>query len=109
MYDQFRNILIEKVIAEYGPDVVKGYTWDTLPTTYPCVGDCMVEHLNYRSRRDISPSDPAVLYLPLGMNNNGAIIILFVQLSQSNGNFRKSHFLLQKVHKSSIWNECSVV
>merc|ERR1739836_162470 len=26
----------------------------------------MVEHLNYRSRRDISPSDPAVLYLPLG-------------------------------------------
>ena len=38
-----------------------------------------------------------------------AIIILFVQLSQSNGNSRKSHFLLQKVHKSSVWNECSVV
>ena len=38
-----------------------------------------------------------------------AIIILFVQLSQSNRNCRKSHFLLQKVHKSSVWNECSVV
>ena len=70
MYDQFRNILIEKVISEYGPDVVKGYSWDTLPTSYPCVGDCMTEHLHYRSRRDISPSDPAVLYLPLGMFNN---------------------------------------
>ena len=38
-----------------------------------------------------------------------AIIILFVQLSKSNGNSRKSNFQLQKVHKSSVWIESSVV
>ena len=65
MYKEFRNSLTEQLRTELGQEF-NDYTWDPLPPSYPCHGSCMADHVRSRARREISPSDPAVLYLPLG-------------------------------------------
>ena len=66
-YEDFRNVLADQVRNTIGDDIFKDYTWDTLPSQYPCHGDCIATHMEQRSKRDISSTDPAVLYLPLGI------------------------------------------
>ena len=53
-----------------GPEIFSDYQWDSLPS-YPCHSHCMSRHLQTRARREISPTDPAVLYLPLGGGGGG--------------------------------------
>ena len=69
MYQEFRNTLAEQLKTDFGHDFAD-YTWDALPSSYPCDGSCMADHVSSRAKRQTSPSpsssDPAVLYLPLG-------------------------------------------
>ena len=65
-YQQFRQNLVDKLTNQFGHELLAGHEFDSLPDTFPCHGSCMQDHINIRSRREISPSDPAVLYLPLG-------------------------------------------
>ena len=65
-YEDFRNILTDQLRNTIGDDLFKDYNWDTLPSQYPCHGDCITNHIEQKSKRDISSTDPAVLYLPLG-------------------------------------------
>ena len=67
MYQEFRNTLAEQLKSDFGHDFAD-YTWDALPSSYPCDGSCMADHVSSRAKRQTSPSssDPAVLYLPLG-------------------------------------------
>ena len=64
VYEAFREVLKIKLIENHG-DSLGGYEWDALPK-FPCYGKCMEDHQVLRSKRDLSPTDPAVLYLPLG-------------------------------------------
>ena len=66
MYEHFRDVLVENISKQFSSHIFLDYQWDQLPSSYPCHGSCMENHLSERSKRDISPSDPAVLYLPLG-------------------------------------------
>ena len=67
MFQEFRNTLAEQLKSDFGHDFAD-YTWDALPSSYPCDGSCMADHVSSRAKRETSPSssDPAVLYLPLG-------------------------------------------
>ena len=66
MYEQYRELLVENISKQFGSKIFNGYQWDPIPSSYPCHGMCMENHISERSKRDISNSDPAVLYLPLG-------------------------------------------
>lgn len=65
-YQDFRNTLVNKITSVYGENLLEGYQFDSLPSYFPCHGSCMSEHILQRSKREISSTDPAVLYLPLG-------------------------------------------
>ena len=64
VYEAFREVL--KIKLDHQADNILHYEWDVLPHKFPCVGPCMEDHQTFRSKRDLSPTDPAVLYLPLG-------------------------------------------
>ena len=63
VYEAFREVL--KIKLDNHATQLGGYQWDVLPK-FPCYGECMLDHQILRSKRDLSPTDPAVLYLPLG-------------------------------------------
>ena len=67
-YAILQKVLASSIEARFGSSLLDGYIWDPLPQDFPCVGECLREHLANRSKRDVTPlgSDPAVLYLPLG-------------------------------------------
>ena len=67
-YTVLRQHLVSGLQERFGGELLRGYTWDPLPTAFPCLGECLAEHRANRSRREVTPlgTDPAVLYLPLG-------------------------------------------
>ena len=64
VYEAFREVLKLNLESKHSANI-GGYHWDSLPK-FPCYDKCMEEHQILRSKRDLSPTDPAVLYLPLG-------------------------------------------
>ena len=66
VYEEFRSSLMREISGVTGDtEMFSDYQWDSLPS-YPCLSHCMSRQLQSRARREISPTDPAVLYLPLG-------------------------------------------
>ena len=70
VYEEFRASLLTDISPLLPPQTVTSYQWDPLPN-FPCHSQCMASHLARRARRDVSSSDPAVLYLPLGGGGGG--------------------------------------
>ena len=62
IYEAYREVLKIKLDHQ----AILEHEWDVLPNKFPCYGSCMEELQTLRSKRDLSPTDPAVLYLPLG-------------------------------------------
>ena len=71
VYEEFRASLVSEISELTGAEILTDYQWDSLPSSYPCHSHCMARHRQSRARREISPSDPAVLYLPLGGGGGG--------------------------------------
>ena len=73
LYEEFRASLMREIseVASAGPEIFSDYEWDGLPSSFPCTSHCMARHRQSRARREISPTDPAVLYLPLGGGGGG--------------------------------------
>ena len=64
VYEEFRGSLLRE-LGEAGVEVRPEGGWDPLPR-HPCPGPCSLQHQTWRARREVSPNQPAVLYLPVG-------------------------------------------